>query len=112
MNVHLLGTYGSTIVIYGVGFYTPFKYWMGYCQPSWTPLSTQPPDDVDKTWTFTKTSTAFIISCNGVEVLNYVFSDSSESNCASKWSQDIVYVKFASYDEASDYYYKLPAGMK
>ena len=59
-----------------VKFHSPIQYHIDHCQ-SWIDLPTQPPDDVNKIWTFTKTDTAFIISCNGVEVLSYVFSDSS-----------------------------------
>ena len=53
-----------------VKFSSPIKYSIGGCKPDLTDLPTQPPDDVDKIWTFKKTSTALIISCNGVEVLN------------------------------------------
>ena len=85
INVQLYDAQEEYIAAFGFAFYTLIKYWVGNCQSGWAPLSTQPSDDEAKIWTFTKTSTAFIISCNGVEVLNYVFSDSSNSDCASKW---------------------------
>eukprot|EP00116_Pleurobrachia_bachei_P003334 sb/3463596/ len=52
-----------------------------YCI-DWTTFPVQPPDEVDKIWTFRKTATTLSIECNGVEVLNYQFSDGSETNCA------------------------------
>ena len=92
-------------------FISPTKYTMAKCQNDWPVLPTQPPDDVDKIWTFTKTTTALIISCNGVELLNYVFSTSSDGRCVSTWSRDVEIIQFdATRDKASDYYRKLPTG--
>ena len=63
----------------------------------------EPPvgDEVEKTWTFRKTAIALIIECNGVEVLNYKFS---ESTCASKYEGMIKKIMFSTYDTASDSY--------
>ena len=80
------------------------------CINTWTDLPTQPPNDVDKTWMFTKTSTALNISCNGVELLNYVFSDSGNSDCVSYWSRDVGYIRFPEQDKASDQYLAQPTG--
>ena len=94
-----------------IRFTSPMQYSIGYCTTSWPDLPTQPPHDVDKIWTFTKTNTSFIISCNGVDVLNYTFSDSSRSECVPHWSRDVENIKFDGYhDEASDYYRPLPTG--
>ena len=87
-----------------IQFISPMKYRVNHCVTSYTVLPTQPPDDVDKIWTFTKTSTAFIISCNGVELLNYVFSDSSRSKCVPTWSRDVEKIDFHRNDSASDFY--------
>ena len=89
---------------------SPMEYWIDDCMPSnkMIDLPTQPPDNGDKTWMFTKTSTAFIISCNGVEVLNYVFSDSSKSNCQKIWSLDVEDITISNYDEVASYYYFSP----
>ena len=89
---------------------SPMEYWVDDCMPSnkMIDLPTQPPDSVDKTWMFTKTSTAFIISCNGVQVLNYVFSDSSKSDCQKIWSLDVEEITISNYDEVASYYYFSP----
>eukprot|EP00116_Pleurobrachia_bachei_P011823 sb/3472085/ len=68
-------------------------------------LPVQPPVEVDKIWMISKTETALIITCNDVEVLNYVFADSSE-NCEFKWGGDKVdhIGIYNDYDTASDFY--------
>ena len=98
-----------------IQFSSPIRYKVHPCssEESYTKyetlphvLPTQPPDDVEKIWTFTKTSTALIISCNGVEVLNYVFSDSSFSDCVPLWSRDTEYIYFnkEQFNDAVDFY--------
>ena len=68
-------------------------------------LPAQPPVEVEKTWTITKTATALIMTCNNLEVLNYLFADSSNSDCVPKWGGDVVeLIKFTTDDEASDLY--------
>eukprot|EP00116_Pleurobrachia_bachei_P006279 sb/3466541/ len=71
-----------------------------------TDLPVQPPVEVEKVWKFTKTETALIITCNNVEVLNYLFADSLDSSCVQKWGGDVVKeIKFDSgSDTASDFY--------
>ena len=68
-------------------------------------LPVQPPVEVDKIWTITKTETAIIITCNNVEVLNLVFADNPDDDCETRWGGDVVeQIKFSSYDTASDFY--------
>eukprot|EP00116_Pleurobrachia_bachei_P015522 sb/3475784/ len=87
----------------GVKFTKPIQYVIGFCNTSLLPV--QPPEEVDKIWTIQKTATAVRIDCNGVEVLNYQFSDSSESSCVSRWGGDVVEkILFYAYDTASDSY--------
>ena len=52
-------------------------------------LPVQPTEEVDNIWTIAKTDTALIITCNGVEVANFVF-DSGGSQCVSTMGGDIV----------------------
>nr|AFK75449.1 putative secretory peptide-39 [Pleurobrachia bachei] len=86
-------------------FSSPMQYMIGYCTGSWTDLPVQPPVEVDKIWTITKTETALIITCNDVEVLNYLFVDSSRSECVPMWGGDVVEgIMFRSWDSASDFY--------
>ena len=90
-----------------VQFTSTIKYWIDYCTSSWSQLLIEPPVDVDKIWTITKTETSLIITCNGVEVVNYLFADSSRiSECVPRWVGDVVeQIKFSSdYDTASDLY--------
>eukprot|EP00116_Pleurobrachia_bachei_P007230 sb/3467492/ len=80
-------------------------YCQDYCTTSWPELPVQPPQEVDKIWTIRKTNTTLNIECNGVEVLNYQFSDSSLDDCVKQWGGDVVAIEFSSYDDtASDSY--------
>ena len=94
-----------------VKFSSPVQFYISYCT-DWTSLPVQPPDVLDKTWTILKTTTTLNIKCNGVEVLNYQFSDSGESQCVSQWGGDVVdKIKFSyPYDTASDSYRAKPTG--
>ena len=93
-----------------VKFSSPVKYYISYCD-SWIVLPVQPPDEVNKIWTIQKTVTTLNIECNGVEVLNYQFNNSGESQCEPKWGGDVVdEIKFGNLDTASDSYRAKPAG--
>ena len=93
-----------------VAFRSQVEYKMNYCVGSFTNLQAQPPDEVDKVWTISKTDTALIIECNGAEVLNYQFSSSSDTDCVSKWGGDVEKIKFIKTDTASDSYRAKPTG--
>ena len=87
-----------------VKFSSPMQYGINYCTSSWTDLPVQPPVEVEKTWTITKTETALTITCNNVEVLNYLFADSG-SNCVTRVrGGNVEKILFNSYDTASDFY--------
>eukprot|EP00116_Pleurobrachia_bachei_P005712 sb/3465974/ len=91
----------------GVKFSSPMQYWIGYCTSwTWKDIPVQPPVEVDKIWTITKTKSALTITCNNVEVLNYVFADSSDtdSDCVAKWGGDVDKIMITSSDTASDFY--------
>jgi len=92
-------------------FQDPPKYFIYPC--TGTNTSTLPvylPQEQEKIWTFTKTATAIIYECNGVEVLNYVFSDSANESCVAAYSQDIEKIQFDYQDSASDQYRQLQTG--
>ena len=99
---------GSDIGNVAVWFSSTMQFKILHCSTTdntWTDLPVQPPEQVEKVWTFTKTETAIIIACNEVEVLNYLFADSSLSNCVAKLGGDIVgQINFLSWDTASDFY--------
>ena len=102
---------GSSIGWVTVRFFSPMQYKIGYCT-SRTILPVQPPDVLDKKWTIMKTNTTLGIECNGVEVLNYQFSDSSNSYCASRWGRnEVETIRFSSSDNASDSYQKKKEGI-
>ena len=87
-----------------VVFKSPMRYLIESCT-NWITLPVQPPEEVDKTWKFRKTATALSIECNGVEVLDYQFSDSSKSECVPKWGGDVIEtVLIPNGDSASDFY--------
>eukprot|EP00116_Pleurobrachia_bachei_P005395 sb/3465657/ len=98
--------------MYGAGnvqvkFSSNYRYKIQNCNYE-TDLPKQPPvsEEVDKIWKFTKTETALIISCNDLEVLNYVFkANYAASWCDGAWSGDKVgEISFHSGDTASDFY--------
>ena len=97
------GSFIGTVI---VKFSSTMQYWIGSCTSTYTDLRVQPPVEVDKIWTITKTETAVIITCNNVEVLNYLFADGSNSDCVKRWDGNVVeQILFdSSIDTASDFY--------
>jgi len=99
---------GSYIIGYiRLMFYNSPKYFIYYCTSSATPFSVTLPVEQDKVWTITKTASALKVECNGVEVLNYLFSESTKAECVTKWSKDVEQIRFA-FDTASDAYWAQP----
>ena len=87
-----------------VKFSSQMYYSIHYCTSGWINLPVQHLVEAGKVWTFTKTKTAIIITCGNVEVVNYLFADSSRSDCAVMLAGDVVeQIKFPSYD-TSDFY--------
>ena len=106
--------YGSGRVLtpgFGIQFISPIKYEIGYCSNR-VELPVQPGEELDKIWSIGKTDTTLTIDCNGVEVLNYKFSDSSDSNCAVAWEGAVTTgIQFhPSWDSASISYRAQPSG--
>eukprot|EP00116_Pleurobrachia_bachei_P013085 sb/3473347/ len=104
IDVHMYNKDGSHIGLVQV-YFSPssiMKYYIGYCTNSWTDLPVEPPVEVDKIWTITKTESALIIICNNVEVLNYLFADSSDSDCVPKMGGDVV----ISFYRKNSYFYR------
>nr|AFK75437.1 putative secretory peptide-27 [Pleurobrachia bachei] len=85
---------------------TLVQYEIYKCVFPFRSLPVQPPSEVIKIWTITKTDTALIITCNGVEVLNYLFTDSTDSLCGPLAQPDSVEeIHFSGdHDQASDFY--------
>ena len=95
-------TYGDNFVSgISITFSAQVEYSIYNCESD----SFMPPVVVDKIWTITKTETALIITCNGVEVVNDLFADSSNSDCDPTWGKDVEQILFSSpQDTASDFY--------
>ena len=81
---------GSFIGYLDVKFSPKMQYFLRYCTGGYKDLPVQPPVEVDKSWKITKAKNSLIITCNDVEVLNYQFADSSDSDCGKKWGGDVV----------------------
>ena len=88
-------------------FTSPMTYIIAACTKSGD-LPVQPPVKVEKIWTITKTETAWIITCNNVELVNLLFTESSDVRCASTWDGNIVkgitFSMNGAADTASDFY--------
>ena len=87
-----------------VNFSSTVQYDIEHCTYNRTDLPGQPPVGLEKIWTFNKTKTALIITCNNVEVLNYLFADSSESCFNELGTGDVEKIQFGNDDDASNFY--------
>jgi len=97
-----------------VKFTDPPQYAIGWCiHPDWVTFTNMPVEDT-RVWTITKTATSLALVCNGVEIFNYLFSESTNSACVTRWSGDMVTIRFMSSDNvvdtASDKYRAKPTG--
>ena len=90
-------------------FSATLQYRINQCT-GYSNFSVDVPAEQDKIWTITKTDTAIKIECNDVEMVNLVYSDSSEDDCVAKYSQDVGKIKFLSSDSASDEYRQKSTG--
>ena len=85
-----------------IKFSDPISY-RAYCT-NWQHLTTAP-NEKEKIWTLTKTSTNLIIDCNGVKVIDLNFQI---AGCATTWSKDVAKIAFwgsgPTMDTASDKY--------
>ena len=107
IRVWLFSKDGTLVTTVTLKFsYSSMRYYINYCSSysGYADLPVQPPVEVNKIWTITKTETALIITCNEVEVLNYLFADSSDRNCVPGWGGDVKYIDFYKDDRASDFY--------
>ena len=87
-------------------FNSKVKYYIYNCI-STTDLPVQPSIEVENIWMITKTATALIITCNDVEVLNYLFADSSDSECVPKLGGNIVEeIRIIRSNDKASYFYK------
>eukprot|EP00116_Pleurobrachia_bachei_P012651 sb/3472913/ len=106
MRMQLYDKNNSQLGTVGVKFSSPMQYRIGHCIEDWEDLLVQPTVEVEKILTIIKTKTALIIICNNVEVMNYLFADSSNGECVQTKQGDVVdQLKFSKqYDTSSDFY--------
>ena len=101
---------GEYLAYIYVKFSDVLQYKVSSCVNDHTPFPTTPPTEQDKTWTITKTSIALKIECNGIEVLEVIYSNYGEA-CVTVWSNDVAKIMFyPGYDTASDEYKESPRG--
>ena len=100
ISVELYDPYDSWFGVISLKFDVP---WIVYCPQTPVRLS-NPPTDVDKIWTFAKTNTEFIISCNGVELLKYDLGVSNDCVPSIEFIDKRLIMRFSSSDTATDYY--------
>ena len=108
------GTYGGGVII---KFASKAQFCiygctqMAWSNPVFKDLPVAPPTELNKIWTFTKTSSALIVTCNGVEVLNYEFNQAdAHSDCIPKLvDTDCSYIHISqSYNSGLKFYRQKP----
>ena len=109
---------GTELASFTLNFTSPtIKYRLGKCEfdgKRWiTEVLAEPPTDNRKVWRFAKNSSTLTVTCNAVDVLVVLFSNSSnKADCLLNWEGDVVgeimfpgpTSKYSYIDTASDYY--------
>ena len=85
------------------------RYSVDFCHLK-KPFPLTPEAKLEMVWTFTKTATAIIFDCNGVEVLNYIFSESAFSRCTSRCAFTKNTKHFLSFAPSQSYYIVIVSG--
>ena len=94
-------------------FSNPPQYKIGWCTDL---VDFTAPEEQVKVWTITETETSVVLTCNGVEIVNFQYSDSTKNKCVPKWSSDATKIIFkdenngGGTDTASDKYRAKPTG--
>ena len=84
-------------------------FWISSCSESNSNFPSDLPSEADKIWKIILTRTSgirLVISCNNVEVVNVVLSDTTcdDNVWSSFWKGDIETLSFPTWDSASDFY--------
>ena len=68
-----------------------YEYRIYHCESDSVRFDKQPPTAIDgvDTWTLIKTEEAFIIGCNGMELLELKFGD-ADAGCTTNWAGALV----------------------
>ena len=90
-----------------VKFSNPLQYMIGWCS-EWKTFPPHLPSEVDKIWKFSKDKETVVVTCNDIEVINFIASDESCDrwpNWRYYWEKEPNRVKFTKHlDRASDEY--------
>ena len=90
---------------------TPY-YDIGYCKGDTAIPKDLLGTDDNRVWTIKEENSKLELTCNGVQIFEFDFSDPGVSeNCKSRWSLGAPILKFAGTDNASDFYRKYISGM-
>ena len=112
IRVHFRAENGTGAGGVRVKFTDPPQYHITWCSSHWENFTA--PEEQLRTWTITVSDSSVILTCNGVEIVNYLFSESTRDDCVSHWNRDVVKMKFMSNndgtDTASDEYRAKPIG--
>ena len=113
IRVSMKNTGGKFIGAVAVRFHAPdIKFKISKCthNDDFVKFVTEPPEEVNKTWTIRKTNTRISIECNGV--LLRKFNLASKDQCVSTWGGDIVkkiaFTSTSGHDTASISYRAKP----
>ena len=97
-----------------ISFENPPTWNVGYCQNGERiPLEIPQSRSEITVWTVTKTVAFMRVLCNGEEVFNYNFADSSETSCVDSWATRTTdHIFFKSSDTGTDSYRQFRTGKK
>ena len=92
------------------------KYTVGSCLPAWPDhvRMSNVPNEVDRLWKITKSSTSLIITCNDVEVVKLVYDAVDKTtypDCKTKMEQKVMKIWFSKWDSATDLYLPCPGNI-
>ena len=89
-------------------------YMLKTCMDGWLSFTLDVSSEVEKVWIITKESGPRVkVECNGQLIIDLEISDStcSDLNWGLIWNRDVTQIKFEKYDDASDYFFGLAAGV-
>ena len=106
MKIWLYSEETKVIEALRIQFRDPIQYFIGTCADAYAPLPKEPPTQLEKTWTFTRTSKGVKYECDGVEVLDFELTpEACGEEAYKKWEQRITHIRFDSHaSDASDFY--------
>ena len=87
-----------------IKFDDPPSYFIRNCMDKKKEFDLPSSDDGEHIWRITKSDGRIIVHCDGEEVINVSFTDSTKAACRNMWSEDTEAIEFPAEDDASDGY--------